>query len=374
MMKKCFLCFIVLFVFASPLVALSDESGQPVIVTGFGDTVEIALEKALSEAVVAVTGAILAERSTLIDDDLKDQLIRYSRGTVKTYDVIEEITTETGFSVTIRAFVDYRALSEKTRDFFKGFYADVSSKETQKGESLESIADLFAEQIRSYNYNDFIVTQIKAVTKDEKTKKLTLSFALDFNKELFFGEFLEGLSSNFNAMLADPSFKELLSKESGPEVVVFSLLNDDGSSESFSLPVNIANRIVSAFGFSPKGPVFGAAFRGAWLHLSLMNAQGDEIERIPVSVPLTNLAVFLMKRKGDSVSETMMDRLFESSFHVNLVRSPYEVIFAPCFGQARGNGDARVFFNVDQSIYFELPESLLSEVAKVGASLVFDKR
>ena len=187
----------------------ADEADLSVVVTGFGETEEHALEKALSEAVSAVVGALFAERSSLDGNNLKEQLLRDSRGTVKTYEVLEEKALEKGFSVTVRAFVNSTAISEKMNEFIKDFRADVSIVQDNTVR-VEQLVDLLVEQLRSYSFEDFLTAEIASVKKDEKSHTLTLALRLVFDKELYKSRFASGVSFLLEKIVSEPDFSGLL--------------------------------------------------------------------------------------------------------------------------------------------------------------------
>jgi len=354
----------------------ADEADLSVVVTGFGETEEHALEKALSEAVSAVVGALFAERSSLDGNNLKEQLLRYSRGTVKTYEVLEEKALEKGFSVTVRAFVNSTAISEKMNEFIKDFRADVSIVQDNTVR-VEQLVDLLVEQLRSYSFEDFLTAEIASVKKDEKSHTLTLALRLVFDKELYKSRFASGVSFLLEKIVSEPDFSGLLFPENASEkklsVVSFHMLGTNEASRAFTLPVMMADRIAGALGFSGKREPKGAAFRGAWLHISLLNANGEELERIPVNLPLTNVVAFLMKRNAEPTVERAAKQIAAAEKRGTFSRSEDEVILAPAFGITNNSGNSEFMTDVIQKIAFELPGSLFSGTTTISARLHFEK-
>jgi len=354
----------------------ADEADLSVVVTGFGETEEHALEKALSEAVSAVVGALFAERSSLDGNNLKEQLLRYSRGTVKTYEVLEEKALEKGFSVTVRAFVNSTAISEKMNEFIKDFRADVSIVQDNTVR-VEQLVDLLVEQLRSYSFEDFLTAEIASVKKDEKSHTLTLALRLVFDKELYKSRFASGVSFLLEKIVSEPDFSGLLFPENASEkklsVVSFHMLGTNEASRAFTLPVMMADRIAGALGFSGKSEPKGAAFRGAWLHISLLNANGEELERIPVNLPLTNVVAFLMKRNAEPTVERAAKQIAAAEKRGTFSRSEDEVILAPAFGITNNSGNSEFMTDVIQKIAFELPGSLFSGTTTISARLHFEK-
>ncbi len=352
------------------------DTEQSVVITGFGNTVDQALEKALSEAVAAVAGALFAERSSLSGEDLKEQLLRYSQGTVKTYNILEENALEKGFSVTVHAIVNSTSIEEKMEEFIKNFRADVSSAPDTVSQ-VKNVVDLLVEQLCSYRYEDFLTAEIVSVKQDEKTSTLTLAFRIAFDKKQYRDQFARGVSLLLERIVAEPEFTALLfPKENGEKAVLaatFHLLDENEVSRSYTLPVEMAGRLADALGFSTKSEPKGAAFRGAWLHISLLDADEKQLERIPVALPLTNVAAFLLKKNSETTVERVAGQLAAAAKRSALTRSPDEIILVPSFGRALSNGNADFMTDVVQKVIFELPEELFSRTTNVSATLLFEK-
>jgi len=151
------------------------------------------------------------------------------------------------------------------------------------------------------------------------------------------------------------------------------MLGTNEASRAFTLPVMMADRIAGALGFSGKSEPKGAAFRGAWLHISLLNANGEELERIPVNLPLTNVVAFLMKRNAEPTVERAAKQIAAAEKRGTFSRSEDEVILAPAFGITNNSGNPEFMTDVIQKIAFELPGSLFSGTTTISARLHFEK-
>lgn len=376
MMKRLFFCILILTLLLFRVSGAAADTGQSVVVTGFGNTVEQALERALSEAVAAVAGALFAERSTLSGEDLKEQLLRYSRGTVKTYTVLEEKTLEKGFSVTVQAVVNSATIQEKMDEFIENFRADVSSPRDSV-KKVQKVVDLLVEQLRSYRYEDFLAPEIVSVKRDDKTRTLTLALRIAFDKELYRDRFAWGVSLLLERIVAEPEFPELLFPKENENkrfpAATFHMLDENEVARSYILPVEIAGRLADALGFSAKSEPKGAAFRGAWLHIDLLDEDGVQLERIPVALPLTNVGAFLLKKSSETTVERVAGQLAAAEKRSAPARSSDEVFFVQAFGRALSNGNADFLVDVVQQVAFDLPEELYSRTKSVSATLRFEK-
>ncbi len=362
-------------VFSMLFLSASDAADRSVVTTGFGDTVEQALEKALTEAVAAVAGGIFAERSTLSGEDLKERFLRYSRGTVETYTVLEEKELGSGFSVTVQAVVDVAALREKADELMKSFHADLPSAGGSTGNLPKSV-DGLVELLRSCRYEDFLAPEIVAVKRDEKTRTLSFSLRIAFDAEAYRDRFAWGTSFLLERMVADPEFNALLFPEDGTKAApaaTFHVLDENQVSRSYTLPVEIANRLADALGFSTKSNLKGAAFRRMWLHLDLLDADGESLERIPIVLHLTNVGAFFFRKSAEATVEKVAGQLASASKRVPVTRIWDEIFLVQAFGRALSSGGADFMTDYAQQICLELPEEKFSRTKSISATLRLEK-
>lgn len=371
-MKRVLLCVLVFSTLFLPVPSAADRS---VVTTGFGDTVEQALEKALSEAVAAVAGGIFAERSTLSEEDLKERFLRYSRGTVETYTVLEEKELEKGFSVTVQAVVDIAALRERATEFMQSFRADLPSSEGSQGGLIKTVDSLVG-QIRSCRFEDFLAPEIVAAKRDEKTRTISFSLRIAFDADAYRDGFAWGVSFLLERIVSEPEFSALLFPEEGDKgapAATFHVLDENQVSRSYTLPVEIANRLADALGFSVKSDPRGAAFRRAWLHLDLLDGDGASLERIPVALPLTNVGAYFLRKSAEAAVEKVAGQLVSASKRVAVARTLDEVFLIQAFGRALPSGGAEFMTDSVQQMKLELPEELFSRTKSISATLRLEK-
>ncbi|MDI9388651.1 MAG: hypothetical protein QM441_05395 [Synergistota bacterium] len=374
MIKRVLLCVLV---FSTLFLPVSSAADRSVVTSGFGETVEQALEKALSEAVAAVAGGIFAERSTLSGEDLKERFLRYSRGTVETYTVLEEkeLELEKGFSVTVQAVVDIAALRERATEFMQSFRADLPSSEGSQGGLIKTV-DSLVEQIRSCRFEDFLAPEIVAAKRDEKTRTISFSLRIAFDADAYRDGFAWGVSFLLERIVSEPEFSALLFPEEGGKGVpaaTFHVLDENQVSRSYTLPVEIANRLADALGFSVKSDPRGAAFRRAWLHLDLLDGEGASLERIPVALPLTNVGAFFLRKSAEAAVERVAGQLASASKRVAVARTLDEVFLVQAFGRALPSGGAEFMTDSVQQMKLELPEELFSRTKSIAATLRLEK-
>jgi hypothetical protein len=90
------------------------ESGKNLIVEaeGQGETKLQALKAAWSEAVRVGIGMYLTSKDTLVDDELKEEIITHSRGQVDSYELLSADKVDSGWTVRIRAKIEKDILQE----------------------------------------------------------------------------------------------------------------------------------------------------------------------------------------------------------------------------------------------------------------------
>ena len=106
--------------------------------------------------------------------------------------------------------------------------------------------------------------------------------------------------------------------------------------------------------------------RRAWLHFSLRDASGAELERLPVSLNLSNVLLF-----SDRRSETGNPWFF-TGIEEWKDRNQLSLIAAPLFGAGSGRGYA-FFRDYRQPFEFRLPQSLLTRVSDIMVSLELER-
>ena len=353
--------------FCSPLSAA--EEVQEVVITSLGNTPEEALENALAEAVVAVAGAVLGERSSLVGEELQEELFQYSRGIVQTYELLEEKTLEKGFSVTLRVMVHPGDLLQEGQGFLKNLRISLPPSAEEK--TPPELMSLLTEQLHGYSYEDFIRVEVVSPSEGSEKRLLSFSLELSFDEGLYEKFFAPGVMVFLEAITAGEGTSEFLKKDGSG--VFCHVLGSNRRSRSYLLPLEMADMLARALGFSPQNTPWGAAFCRGWVHLSLVDEGGRELERIPLEIPITNTGAFLVKREGSSTPERIFDRLSIAQGEKPLSKSSQELVFTPSFGGGTSSGSSGFFVRVLYPVSFELPEALFEKTRKVLPQLELER-
>ena len=96
-----------------------------------------------------------------------------------------------------------------------------------------------------------------------------------------------------------------------------------------------------------------------WLHFSLLDAAGREIERLPVHLKASNVLFFSDERAQSANPWFFMD------IEPTGAKSAFMLITAPKFGIVMGDRGYMFYDSFRQSFAFSLPEDLLMRVNDV---------
>jgi hypothetical protein len=204
---KCFpgiLCIVFCFLILSPAVGYTAESGQgnDIIVEaeGIGETKLKALKAAWMEAVRLGIGMYLTAKTTVIDEDIKEELVAHSRGRVNAYEVLSEKKGDDGWTVSIRAKIEKDVLqeaaveaqsksskiSDQEREKLKNA---VATQESNQGK-LQTAEELLDSFIFPENLADFFIFDFKNRVDNGK---MYIDVFLSVNMEMYNKIFLKEL-------------------------------------------------------------------------------------------------------------------------------------------------------------------------------------
>jgi len=147
---------------------------------------------------------------------------------------------------------------------------------------------------------------------------------------------------------------------------VFYLLGSNLSFRAWTLPAAFLDAVRRGARLGDLGKLPLRTHRRAWLHFSLRSASGAELERLPVPLNLSNVALF-----SDRRNETGNPWFF-TGIEEWKGRSQLSLIAAPLFGAAAGKGYA-FFRSYRQPFEFRLSQSLLTRVSDVAVSLELER-
>ncbi len=94
-------------------ILISQPGEKKIITTGYGETVEKALDDALRNAVEQATGALISSTTKIENDDiLEDKVLSLSRGFIKEYRKLSETAMEDEYKVVVSALVTEKQILE----------------------------------------------------------------------------------------------------------------------------------------------------------------------------------------------------------------------------------------------------------------------
>ncbi|MCF8352163.1 MAG: hypothetical protein K9H15_13435 [Bacteroidales bacterium] len=93
---------------------VAGEGEKKVITSAYGETPEKALENALRNAVEEAVGALVSSETIIENDDIvKDEVLSYSKGFIKTYKKLSEEKDDGDYKVSVVAIITQKQLIEK---------------------------------------------------------------------------------------------------------------------------------------------------------------------------------------------------------------------------------------------------------------------
>ncbi|MDR1508932.1 MAG: hypothetical protein LBS53_04780 [Synergistaceae bacterium] len=339
-----------------------------VTVRGRGANEEEALNAAIDEAIRNALGSIFAERSELGGDMLEEKLIQFSRGTATNYRIAEKTEDESGVILTVVVTVDSRKIRENSSSLKSG--SGGAALEQWQSPLLEEGQKALFAAFGKVRGEDYINAAITGKKSDPRKGLLDITVSLTFDRERFYREFAAPVEAVLDDIFKDKALgAELAGEFEDPDeryAASFELLGPNLSSRAWTIPLNFWDSIKRASGFwvASKGRI--ATAKRLWLHFSLRDAGGAEIERIPVHLPVSNVIFFSDIRKTSA----------NPWFYMGLAEySPGEytvVTAAPHFGVLARNAYA-FYGEAEQEYQLELSPELLARAADVEVYLELER-
>ena len=364
MTRKFLACLLLLALTA----AAAAEGLFETVVRASGATKEAALANALDEAIRKNLGALLTAGEELVGDRLKDRLVQFSRGTATRYEILETSQDENGIVLTVKVTVDPQAVREAARTIREGgAVGGVARRSTPLLDAGQNGLHAF---FQSLEPDRFLDIHVEDRVLDVRKGVLTAGIVLTLNGTRFSQDFAEPLARLMDvAANADGLATELSEEYKTPadrNAAVLYLLGPNLSFRAWTLPTAFldAARRGARLGDLGRAPL--RTHRRAWLHFSLRDDTGAELERLPVPLNLSNVLLF-----SDRRNETSNPWLF-TGVEERKDRNQLSIVAAPLFGSASGRG--YVFFkSYRQPFELRLPQALLTRVADVGVSLELER-
>jgi hypothetical protein len=339
-----------------------------VTVRGRGANEKEALNAAIDEAIRNTLGAIFAERSELGGDMLEEKLIQFSRGTATNYRIAEKTEDESGVILTVVVTVDSRKIKENSSSLKSG--AGGEGLKQRRSPLLEEGQKALSEAFGEIRGEDYINAAITEKISDPRKGLLDITVSITFDRERFYKEFAAPVGAVLDGIFKDEALGAEIAGEFEDAderyAASFELLGPNLSSRAWTIPLNFWDAMKRASGFwvASRGRI--ATAKRLWLHFSLRGADGAEIERIPVHLPVSNVIFFSDVKKPPA----------NPWFYLGLAEdNPSEypaVTAAPRFGVLAK--DTYAFYGeAEQPYQFELPTELLARTADVEIYLELER-
>ena len=209
MIKKLFI-----LVFLLVLITVSAQDTKEVLSKGFGTTVDLATQNALSQAVREAVGALVDEETLIKNDELiEEKILTFSNGIVQDYKIVKEPRKNAQglIEITIKATVKSNLLKKKLEEakivqgtvengeeVWRNAMAQIVTEAQRKENSIEVIKKLFnsikPEQFLNVKLvdtaggvNENAKLDIKANTQ-EKTATISINAVIEIDNEKYFRE------------------------------------------------------------------------------------------------------------------------------------------------------------------------------------------
>jgi hypothetical protein len=344
-------------------------------VVGRGVTEEDALSNAKAEALRQGVKSLLFARSELEDDTLKEKLIEFSRGTVADSDceVLESSKDESGIILTVRIKVRVTELEENARVLIAGRNREGSGVTLWTTPLLDAGEKALIGFGRELKYENFLNAAVERQEADLRKGLLTVTVSYVFDEERYFSDFALPLTEILSRTLAEPALWDEVQKEyESPDdrfAAVFYLLEKNLSFRGWMLPRRLYDTLRRAARLEKAKGGRVQTNERLWLHFSLLDRDRKEIERLPVSLHLTNM-LFFSEGRGESANPWLSMNIAEFAKRVTRKDIP-ALTAAPRFGSL---GKSYSFYERDADTFvFKLSEDLLGRVAGVEVSLELDR-
>jgi hypothetical protein len=340
-----------------------------VTVQARGANQEEALASAIDDAIRRTVGELFAERTQLDGDMLEERLIQFSRGTVTNYNILDSSADDSGIVLTVLVTVDAEKLGENVRVIKEGTSAGgVGQRQTPR---LEAGQRTLADFLRTLRYENFLEVGLEDKQVDTRRGQLSVMVFLSFNRERYAAEFAEPLTTTLSQIFASPALWKEIEGEydnlGDRFAASFHVLGENFSSRSWMLPrvfYDVFERN-ARFWHAGRGRV--QTHKRLWLHFSLLDSSGREVERLPVCLKASNV-LFFSEERGDPANPW-----FLMDIETTGLKSVFTLTAAPKFGTAAGNMGYVFYENFRQSFAFSLPEALLRQVNDVKVALELER-
>ena len=361
---QCSVVFVLIFVLSLAAGCVYADDLFEVTLKVRGANQEEALWAAVDEAIRRSLGAAFAERSQLEGDMLEERLIQFSRGTATHYQILDSSSDGSGVILTVLVTVDSVKLRENARTLKEGAgSAGIGQRTVPHLDAGQKALSAFMKNLK---YENFLEIKLENTQADVRRGFLNLTVFLSFNRKRYATEFSEPLTKALDGIFAVPALrKEIEGEYEGPGdrfAMSFYLLGENFSSRTWVLPRNFYEALRRGARFWDAGKGRMQTHKRIWLHFSLLDSGGKEIERLPVPLLASNVLFFSVERK-ESANPWFFMTIAESG----LKNSP-SLVAAPCFGSVNGQG-YEFYEHVTHSFAFRLPENLLRRVGNVKVAL-----
>ncbi|MDR1979725.1 MAG: hypothetical protein LBQ42_13400 [Synergistaceae bacterium] len=339
-----------------------------VTVKARGADEEEALSSAIDEAVRRTLGTLFVERTQLEGEILEEKLIQFSRGTAVNYRILESSADDSGVVLTVLVTVNSVKLQENARTLKEGAgSAGVERWQIPKLEEGQKSLSAFLKKLR---YENFLEVRLEEKRIDVRKGLLNVTVVLYVNKERYASNFAEPLTGTLDKIFALPELRREIEGEfESPTdrfATSFYVLGENFSSHAWMLPRNFYEILKREGRFWDAGKGRIQTHKRLWLHFSLFDAKGKEIERLPVHLKVSNVVFFSEVRK-----ESANPWFFAELEEAETTNHP-TLITAPRFGAISG-GRYIFFESYTQAFALRLPEEVLRRIDDVRVALELER-
>jgi hypothetical protein len=303
----------------------------------------------------------------LADDELDEKFVQYSRGAATNFRILESSTDDSGIVITVVVTVDSDKIKENARVLKDG--KSDASIEHRKTPQLEAGQKKLSEFLKQFHYENFLDVELaQKQTVDPRKGFLNVTATLSLNHKRYTSEFAAPLTKILDEIFASATLRAEIEEEyEKPDdrlASSFYVLGDNFSFRGWLLPRAFYDVFAREVRFwdAKRGEI--QTHERIWLHFSLFDVKGTEIERLPVHLNVSNVLFFSENRK-----ESANPWFFMGIEETETKNNP-TLIAAPVFGQAFENS---FFDRPSVSFAFNLPEYILKQVVNVKVTLELER-
>jgi hypothetical protein len=339
-----------------------------VTVKARGSSQEEALASAIDEAIRRSVGALFAERTQADGDVLEEKLIQFSRGIVTNYKILESASDSSGEALTVLVTVDFSKLRENSRTIIEGM--SVGGIEQRRTPNLEFGQKALTNFLSSLRYEKFLMIRLENKQIDIRKRLLNVSISLNIDNKRYVDDFMKPLAGVMEEIFESPALwqevKSEYEKNADRFAASFHVLGQNFTSRAWTLPRIFYETLKrdARFWDAKRGKI--QTHKRIWLHFSLIDENGAEIERLPVHLKASNVLFFSGERKEATTPWFFMN------IEPTKLKSSLTLIAAPYFGAMNGN-EYEFYDSFTQDFAFILPETLLNQVNDVKIALELER-